>query len=127
MPRHANIRTTSRYLATSAAGLTAAAKCLEAHRAQLAQESHEQCDQIPTADGPVSPEVVERLGVKEVSLTVIEPVSITLEMPSTGEETDWQIGRRKLCPGLCHNACLRSTNTVTYGEIRRETSRGSSR
>src|SRR4030095_1018998 len=40
---------------------------------------------------------------------------------------DWQIGRRKLCPGLCPNGCLPSTNTVTYGETRRETSRGSTK
>ena len=62
---HANITTTSRYLATSAGGLTAEAKCFEEQRAQLAQESHKQPDQIPTADGPVLPEVVRRLGVKK--------------------------------------------------------------
>ena len=33
----------------------------------------------------------------------------------------------KLCPRLCPNGWLPSTNTVTYGEIRRNTSRGSSR
>src|SRR3989442_15422727 len=32
--------------------------------------------------------------------------------------------RRKLCPGLCPNWCLPSTNTVTYGETRRETTPG---
>jgi acetyl esterase/lipase len=42
-------------------------------------------------------------------------------------EAGWQIGRRKLCPRLCPNGCLPCTNTVTYGETRRETSRGSSR
>jgi hypothetical protein len=61
------------------------------------------------------------------SLTVIEPFSITRERPPTGEETDWQIGRRELCPGLCPNPCLPSTNTVTYGEIQRETFRRASR
>jgi hypothetical protein len=48
-----------------------------------------------------------------VCLTGIEPVSITRERPPTGEETDWRIGHRKLCPGLCPNACLPSINTVT--------------
>ena len=46
---------------------------------------------------------------------------------SFARKPDWQIGRRKLCPRLCPNACLPSTNTVTYGQTRRETSRGSSR
>ena len=42
----------------------------------------------------------------------------------TVEKPDWQVGRRKLCPRLCPNGCLPSTNTVTYGETPRETSPG---
>ena len=57
-------------------------------------------------------------------LTGIEPVSITRERPPTGEETDWQLGPRKLCPRLCPNGCLPSTNTVTYGETPGERPRG---
>jgi hypothetical protein len=50
---------------------------------------------------------------------------VSIRLPAKGRlqerKLDWQIGRRKLCP----NGCLPSTNTVTYGETRRETSRGS--
>jgi hypothetical protein len=53
-----------------------------------------------------------------VGLTGIEPVSITLERPPTEEEANWQIGRRKLCPRLCPNGYLPSTNTVSYGQTR---------
>ena len=40
---------------------------------------------------------------------------------------EWQVGRQELCPRLCPNGCLPSTNTVTYGATPREMSRASSR
>ena len=66
-------------------------------------------------------ETVTSLGIK--------PVSVDYRRNESRRERklDWHIGRRKLCPALCRNGCLPSTNTVTYGETRRETSRGSSR
>ena len=63
-----------------------------------------------------------------VDLTGIEPVSVDYPRKVAHRRgSDWQIGRRKLCPRLCPNGCLPSTNTVTYGETSRKTSRGSSR
>jgi hypothetical protein len=60
-----------------------------------------------------------------VGQTGIEPSTkgrsqrlITGEMSPTVEETEWQVGR-KLCPRLCPNECLPSTNTITYGETPR--------
>jgi hypothetical protein len=58
----------------------------------------------------------------------IEPVSIDYLRKGRPRQRklDWQIGGRKLCPGLCPNGCLPSTNTVTYRETRKETYQGSS-
>ena len=56
-----------------------------------------------------------------VSLMGIEPVSVDYrERSLTQVKLDSQVGRRKLCPRLCPNGCLRSTSTITYGETPRD-------
>jgi integrase len=60
---HANITTTSRYLATSAAALTGAAKSFEAHRAQFEHESHKTANVQPPTIGDDVSEVVEDVRV----------------------------------------------------------------
>jgi hypothetical protein len=64
---HANITTTSRYLATSAHGLTDAARKFEAARAGFAHGSHTNTDQYTEADGAVNTEKVESKAVEVVS------------------------------------------------------------
>ena len=69
---HANITTTSRYLTTSAAGLQQAAKHFELNRG-FAHSSHNEADEEPIGETTISPELLELVGVEEVSRDGIEP------------------------------------------------------
>ena len=79
-------------------------------------------------DGSV-PRVATMLSQNGTYLTGIEPVSVDhpRKVAHCMRKLDWQIGRRKLCPRLCPNGCLPSTNTVTYGETPTDIVRGLSR
>ena len=68
-------------------------------------------------------ELFEKCGVPDRNRTGLDYP----RRPPNGEETDWQVDRRKLCPGLCPNACLPSINTGTYGETPRDIFPGLSR
>jgi integrase len=78
---HANITTTSRYLATSAAALTSAAKSFETHRAQFAHGSHKLVNSDCPTDEACQPETIDVVDVEEVSRDGIEPSTRRLRGP----------------------------------------------
>jgi hypothetical protein len=87
--------------------------------AEPAQESAPRSLLLPKGSGS-GDRCTTRSGSNENRISLVD-FSVKVALPR-GNST-CRVDRPKLCPRLCPNECLPSTNTVTYGRIPRETLR----